>query len=196
MSVVFALVVALSASPPVVDLTRPHGHAHDSSVPGQSLSARLASRLEDLQAAGTEDEAELIAADVRSIWRQQAGPTAYLLLTRARTALEIGDLATAERSYFHLQQLEPEYAEGWVASARLAIIQSDWEFALEALDTAVTLDPKRFDAWTMLAQALERADAREAALKAYREALALHPYEPTALSGHQRLEQELAGRAL
>ena len=105
MSFGLILCAALSVTPPSVDLTRPHGNSHDRSVPGQSLNERLESRLADLQMATSEEDAELIAADVRSIWRQQAGPTADLLLSRALTALEIGDTLTAERSYFHLQTL-------------------------------------------------------------------------------------------
>ena len=192
----FGLILPIALSAAVPSLSVPPIEIHAPPPVSQSLEQRLASRLADLKAAETEDDALLISADVRSIWRQQAGPTADLLLSRARLAIEVEDFATAERSFFHLRQLEPDYAEGWVASAAHAMTQSDWSFALEALSTAVTLDANRFDAWTMLGQALERADAREAALEAYGEALALYPFSPAARRGYQRLEDELAGRAL
>lgn len=161
-----------------------------------SPDERLNERLEALLNAETDAQSDIIADEVRSLWRQAAGPTADLLLQRAQSALEARDLATAERAYTHLRLLEPEFAEGWVASAELAASQGDWSFALEALDTAVTLDARRFDAWALLGQALERADAREAALVAYGEALALYPLHPAALQGQARLRRELDGRAL
>ncbi|XBQ17571.1 MAG: hypothetical protein ABL308_06725 [Oceanicaulis sp.] len=186
----------LAATPPIV-LDPPLGAG---SEPGAtdyvSPQARLALRLEDLAAAPSEARADAIASEVRSLWRQQAGPTADLLLQRAETAIEAGDRATASRAYAHLRLLEPDYAEGWVQSAELAAAQADWEFALEALNTAVSLDPDRFDAWALLGRALENASARQAALEAYEEALARHPFHPVARPAAARLERELAGRAL
>lgn len=157
---------------------------------------RLDSRLAELATEADEERAAILASEVASLWRQEAGPTADLLLRRARDALERSDEATAERAYFHLRALEPEFAEGWIATARLAMAQTDWSFALQALNTAVSLEPRRFDGWVMLGQTLERADRPEAALQAYGEALALYPKHPQAGPASTRLERELAGRAL
>lgn len=162
----------------------------------QSLDERLEARLASLREAATPAEADVIADEVLSLWRQQAGPAADLLLSRAADADERGDDATAQRALDHLRRLEPDFAEGWVASARLAAEAGDWSFALEALSEAVEREPRRFDAWVMLAQALERADARAAALEAYEEALAIHPHHHTAGPARARLTRDLAGRAL
>lgn len=162
----------------------------------QSLDERLDMRLASLREAATPAEADVLAEEVLSLWRQQAGPAADLLLSRAAEASERGDSATAQRSLDHLRRLEPDFAEGWVASARLAAAGDDWGFALEALNEAVAREPRRFDAWVMLAQALERADARAAALEAYEEALAIHPHHHTAGPARARLTRDLAGRAL
>lgn len=175
---------------PGAEASEPQSRAYLS--PDERLDERLASLL----VAETEAQSDLIADEVRSLWRQAAGPTADLLLQRAAAALDAGDSATAERAYTHLRLLEPSYVEGWVVSAELAASQGDWSFALEALDTAVTLEPRRFDAWALLGQALERAGANEAALEAYDEALALHPLHAAAGQGQARLRRELAGRAL
>ena len=166
------------------------------SRPYQSLNERLDERFAALLQAESEEASDLIADEVRSLWRQSAGPTADLLLQRAATALEANDPATANRAFTHLRLLEPDFAEGWVASAELAVAQGDWSFALEALDTAVTLEPRRFDAWAMLGAALERAGSDQAALEAYEEALALHPLHPVARRGQARLRRSLDGRAL
>ena len=86
----------------------------------QDPEARLEERLARLAATDSAEAAEALAGEVRSLWRQRAGPTADLLLQRAETALSAGDVSTAETAYFHLRLLEPEYAEAWVASAELA----------------------------------------------------------------------------
>ncbi|MBL4539895.1 MAG: hypothetical protein JKP96_14630 [Oceanicaulis sp.] len=188
-----SLLAAVQATP-LLDLAP----APDADPPRayQSASERLEEKLDELLTAPGEEAAAEIASQVRSLWRQQAGPTADLLLQRGAEAREAGDQTTAWRSYDHLRTLEPDYAEGWVVSAELAIEETDWDFALEALNQAVTLDARRYDAWALLGRALEQAQAREAAMEAYREALALYPLHPAAGPALARLERELAGRAL
>jgi tetratricopeptide (TPR) repeat protein len=188
-----SLLAAVQATP-LLDLAP----APDADPPRayQSVSERLEEKLDELLTAPGEEAAAEIASQVRSLWRQQAGPTADLLLQRGAEAREAGDQTTAWRSYDHLRTLEPDYAEGWVVSAELAIEETDWDFALEALNQAVTLDARRYDAWALLGRALEQAQAREAAMEAYREALALYPLHPAAGPALARLERELAGRAL
>jgi tetratricopeptide (TPR) repeat protein len=188
-----SLLAAVQATP-LLDLAP----APDADAPRayQSASERLEEKLDELLTAPGEEAAAEIASQVRSLWRQQAGPTADLLLQRGAEARETGDQTTAWRSYDHLRTLEPDYAEGWVVSAELAIEETDWDFALEALNQAVTLDARRYDAWALLGRALEQAQAREAAMEAYREALALYPLHPAAGPALARLERELAGRAL
>lgn len=187
-----SLLAALQAMPldlaPAQDAAEPRVH--------QSIDDHLDDKLLALASATEEERASTLADEVRSLWRQQAGATADLLLQRGADARERGDRDTAWRSYDHLRALEPEYAEGWVVSAELAVQAADWTFALEALNQAVTLDERRFDAWALLGRALEQAQAREAAMEAYREAVRLYPLHPAAGPALARLERELAGRAL
>jgi len=95
-----------------------------------------------------------------------------------------------------LRNLEPDFAEGWIASAQLAMSDGDWDFALDALTRAVALEPRRFDAYALLGRTLEQASEPEAALAAYEEALRVHPWHPQARQARARLEDQLAGRAL
>ena len=67
----------------------------------QSLDERLEARLASLREAATPAEADVIADEVLSLWRQQAGPAADLLLSRAADADERGDDATAQRALDH-----------------------------------------------------------------------------------------------
>lgn len=181
------------AVPPGITLT-PEGQ--DERRASMTLEERLDERLAALASASSQSEGETIADEVRSIWRQSAGATASLLLDRAEQALAERDRDTAERAYAHLRILEPDFAEGWVAAAQLAMAGGDWDFALDALTQAVNLEPRRFDAYALLGRTLERASEPAAALAAYEEALRVHPWHPQALQARGRLENQMAGRAL
>lgn len=189
-----ALSLVLAMIPPGIDLI-PRGEEEESARP-VSIEERLERRLADLAEAATETQGEAIAEEVRSLWRQSGGATAQLLLDRAERALAENDRATAERQYAHLRRLEPEFAEGWFASAQLAIARGQWDFALDALTETVSLEPRRFDAYALLGRALERASEPRAALAAYEEALRVHPWHAQARQARARLENQLAGRAL
>lgn len=196
---IWALALTLAAQPPSIDLEALLGRAQEATADvraAPSPAARLEERLEALLTAETDERAAIIADEVRSLWRQQAGPTADLLLQRAAVAREIGDDETAERAYAHLRLLESDTAEVWIVSAEYAASQGDWSFALEALNTAVTLDARRFDAWSLLGQTFERAGAEAAAFEAYGEVLALYPRHEGARAARARLDRSLAGRAL
>lgn len=196
-----AAFLALTAAVPPggpIDLRPDAGERPAIDQPRRTLSPaeRLDERLEALRTAQTEERAETIADEIRSLWRQQAGATAELLLRRAETARQLGELAIAERQYGHLRRLEPDFSEGWLLSAQAAMARGDWDFAFDALTEAVSLEPRRFDAYILLGQTLERADSPAAALEAYREALRIHPRHPDARAARTRLEEAMTGRAL
>lgn len=188
-----SLIVALAAVPPGISLAPEDQEEARASM---TLEERLDQRLAALASASSEVEGETIADEVRSIWRQSGGATASLLLDRAERAIAERDVETAQRAYTYLRILEPDFAEGWLASARLAIADGDWDFALDALTRAVNLEPRRFDAYALLGRALEQASEPAAALAAYEEALRVHPWHPQARQASARLENQMAGRAL
>jgi tetratricopeptide (TPR) repeat protein len=188
-----SFLLALAAIPPGVTVTPEEQAERRASL---SLEERLDERLAALASASSEAEGEAIADEVRSIWRQSGGATASLLLDRAERAIAERDTETAERAYAHLRILEPDFAEGWMAAAQLAMTRGDWDFALDALTEVVALEPRRFDAYALLGRALERASEPAAALVAYEEALRVHPWHPQARPARARLENQMAGRAL
>ena len=191
-----ALQAAAPPLAPPIELDPPQGEGAAPTGAPDPLPERLNQRLDALGAAEDAQAAAPIADQVLSLWRQMGGPTAALLLQRASEAREAGDLDTAARQYFHLRALEPELSEAWVGSAEIAAARSDWGFALEALERAVAIEPRRFDAYLLLGRALEQADEPEAALAAYEAALEIHPRLEPARQAQARLERRLSGRAL
>lgn len=161
----------------------------------QSPQERLDSRLTALASADS-TRAPALVDEIQALWAHSGSDTVALLMDRGRAAELAGDATIASRMYDHVNRLAPDYAQGWLASGRVALEFEDWAYALETLNTALTLEPRRFDAYFTLGRTLERAEAPEAALEAYNEALAIYPAFEAALDARDRLEEALAGRAL
>ena len=89
-----------------------------------------------------------------------------------------------------------DFAEGWLAAGRVAVQFEDWGYALETLNTALTLEPRRYDAYLTLGRVLERAEETQAALEAYDAALEIYPAHEDARQARDRLADALAGRSL
>jgi tetratricopeptide (TPR) repeat protein len=161
----------------------------------QTPEERLAERLDALAAADARAAIPLID-EIRALWAHSGSDTISLLMDRGRAAELGGNNDIAARMYDHVTRLDPEFAEGWLASGRVAAGFEDWGYALETLNTALTLEPRRYDAYMALGRVLERAEAYDAALEAYEAALAIYPAYPEAQSAKERLDAAQAGRAL
>ncbi len=157
---------------------------------------RLNERLDALAEAQTEREAAPLVDEIRALWAHSGSDTISLLMDRGRAAETAGNEEIAARMYDHVTRLAPDFAEGWLAAGRVAVQFEDWGYALETLNTALTLEPRRYDAYLTLGRVLERAERYEAALDAYESVLAIFPAHEDARGARDRLNAALAGRAL
>jgi tetratricopeptide (TPR) repeat protein len=164
-------------------------------TPFQTPQERLDERLDALREADEAMAAPLID-EIHALWRSSGSETISLLMDRGNAAQQAGDNDIAARMFDHVTALAPEFAEGWLAAGRSAAIAEDWGYALETLNTALTLEPNRYDAYMTIGGVLERAGAGEEALVAYEEALAIYPAYAPALAAKERLDASRAGRAL
>ncbi|MFS2316901.1 tetratricopeptide repeat protein [Maricaulis sp. D1M11] len=163
--------------------------------PADPVDQRLQDRLDQLSFASSEDAAPLVA-EIRALWESDASDTSIHLMDQGLLAETAGRLDIAARMYDHVNRYEPEFAEAWLRTARVAAAQQDWGYALESLDRVITLEPRRFDAYVMLGNFLEQTRELQAAQEAYREALELYPNYDTARSAYLRVQRELEGRSL
>lgn len=160
-------------------------------TPQQRLTARL-----DALATADEAQARPLVDEILALWAHSGSDTISLLMDRGHAAEAAGDVELAARMYDHVTALAPEFAEGWLAAGRVATQLEDWSYAFETLNTALTLEPRRFDAYMTLGRVLENAEAINAALDAYEEALAIYPTYPPAVEAKARIDAARAGRAL
>ena len=141
--------------------------------------AERSAKLEDLfkrlkEETNTED-ANLIAEEIWAIWLDSGSDTVNFILRRGTAAQKRNDNKLARRMYDHVTTLNPDYAEGWARSSRLALEEKDLSRALNEAAQALIYEPRHFYAlWTM-GNVFEQLGRQDEALEAYREANKLYP---------------------
>jgi Tfp pilus assembly protein PilF len=111
-------------------------------------------------------------------------------------AMNARDLATARRHLDVLIAIEPNYAEGWNKRATVFFMEGDFAASLADIRRTLEIEPRHFGALSGLGMILERMDQKAGALKAFRDALAIHPQMPAVRSRVEALSAEVEGTEL
>ena len=109
---------------------------------------------------------------------------------RARVLAWSGNLAAAEREYQAILNISAKDPDLWLGLAGVYTREGKYDKALQALDTAVQLDPKRADLRAARARAFRDAGERARARAEFQEALRFDPGSAEARSGLTSLRQE------
>jgi len=149
-----------------------------------------------LSQAGSKAEAAQLSEEARALFFESGSATVDMLLQRGIAAQKQGRLDLAGDFYGDVIALQPDFAEAYHRRAGLDIARGHYADALEDLNTALSLQPRHFDALTRLGQVLERLGAPDAAYKAYEDALAINPFDEAATAGARRLAPRTQGRSL
>jgi len=149
-----------------------------------------------LHDAGTPEQAHPIEQKLDGLFQISGSPTVDLLMTRAKAALGGTSNDVARKLLDAVTQVAPNYAEGWRARAALQAAGNDDAGAMVSLQKAVTLNPRQFEAMTDLADMLEEYGDKPAALKLYRQALALDPQLSEAARHEKALAKEIEGQGI
>ena len=127
-----------------------------------------------------------LEADIRADWNESGSATADLMMERAQLALEAGKFEIARAFCDRAILIQPDFAEAYRRRADLFLADDNVVEAIQDLNQTLTLDPRHFEAWTVLGAVFERLGARSEAAEAYKEALAVHPHFQPAKQGAQR----------
>lgn len=138
-------------------------------------STRLDDLFKRLKNETNPEDANLIAEEIWAIWLDSGSDTVNFILRRGTAAQKRNDNKLARRMFDHVTTLNPDYAEGWARSSRLALEEKDLSRALTEAAQALIYEPRHFYAlWTM-GNVFEQLGRQEEALEAYREANKLYP---------------------
>jgi tetratricopeptide (TPR) repeat protein len=173
-------------------------------VPGETAEAAKEAEkkpldeelLDKLTATTSPEEAALMEEEVWDAWLLSGSPTVDIAMKRGVEAQEAGDIELARDMYDRAIMLKPEYAEGWNRRALIFFNEAKYDEAISDLEAALTYEPRHFGAWIGLGMIFESVEAPEAALQAYRNALAVHPHAEAAKQGEKRLIVQVEGRQL
>lgn len=161
--------------------------------PSQPVDA-VARLFERLAEAADEQEAQAVATSILRHWAHSGSDTVDLLVTRAAAAETGGAQPLARSLLDYVVTLAPYWSEGFVRRARAKAAQGDVNGALDDLETAARLEPKRFDALASIGALYEAAGDKKRALDAYRRALAISPRQDALRKTEERLRLEIEGR--
>ena len=137
--------------------------------------AKLNTYFERLKVETNPEDADLIAEDIWAIWLDSGSDTVNFILRRGTAAQKRNEIKLARRMFDHVTTLNPDYAEGWARSSRLALDEKDLGRALTEAAQALVYEPRHFYAlWTM-GNVFEQLGRQDEALEAYIEANKLYP---------------------
>lgn len=164
-------------------------------TPNQERKARLDGLFDRLKNAETEDS-NLISEEIWAIWSDSGSASVNLILSRGIEYEKAGKLEKARRMYDQVTTLSPEFAEGWARSARLAVLEEDYNRALIDATETLILEPREYYALWTLGSVFERLGRTDEALEIYREAIALYPEHPAIKARVEALSAEIDGNVL
>ena len=156
----------------------------------------LAELFANLKAETDEEEAALIAEEVWAVFLQSGSASVDFLLHRGIAAQNNGDDKLARRMYDHVLRLQPDYAEGWSRSGRLATDEKDLDRAVSDTTQALILEPRHFYALWTLGNILETLERPDDAFEVYEEANKVYPQHKQIKERVERLKESARGKAL
>lgn len=151
---------------------------------------------EKLAEAETPAEADLIENEIWRIWMQSGSATVDLIVARGTEALRSQDYAVALDLFSMAVELAPDYPEGWNKRATLYYVIDDYEAAIADISQVLAREPRHWAALMGLAVMMDDLDRKDAALTAYRQAVAINPQLDDAHEAIKRLEVEVEGRGI
>ena len=149
---------------------------------------RLPALFEELNATSDAATAEAIANQIWAIWSEHGNDerlSQNLLLGTAQ--MNAGSLRAAEKTFTTIIDTDPAFAEAWNKRATVYFLMG--AFAQSKRDIAQTIirEPRHFGALSGLGLVETHLGNYAAALKAYEQAAALHPY----LEGYEEITTAL-----
>jgi tetratricopeptide (TPR) repeat protein len=152
--------------------------------------------LDKLKTTTSDEDAASIEQEVWDAWLVSGSGTVDILMKRGLEAQEEGDKDLAREMFDRAIIIKPKYAEAWNRRALLFFNDGKYDEAIADLEATLKYEPRHFGAWIGLGMIFESIERPEAALKAYRKALEIHPHLEAAVAGERRLSRIVDGMPL
>jgi tetratricopeptide (TPR) repeat protein len=121
------------------------------------------------------DDARRVETDIWALWSSSDSPTAEMLLLQASRAMEAGETQPSLEILNRLIGAYPDFAEAWNRRATLYFEMGLYAQSLADIDHVLDLEPRHFGALAGRGMIYQREKNYDAALAAFKEALAINP---------------------
>ena len=165
-------------------------------LPVAADQARLDDLMGQLRDAENTRAAGLVVREIVAEWSRSGSPGIDLLLRRGADALEAGEFAVAVEHLTAAIDHAPGFAEAWHQRATAYYRMGDVGPALADLQTTLQLNPGHFGAMQGLGVILQDLGRSAEALEVFALVHDMNPQDTGLADAIDRLERELAGRAI
>jgi tetratricopeptide (TPR) repeat protein len=160
--------------------------------PAELRSEMLDRLFARLHAVTVDAEAAAIEQQIWKIWLISDSATAQALMNQAITAMSARELDAALKILDGLVKVHPDFMEAWNKRATLYFMQGRFDASLADIAKVLELEPRHFGALAGLGMIKERQGDSEAALVAFRAALAVNPHMPGVIAAVKDIEKRSA----
>ncbi len=138
-------------------------------------------------------EAKATENSIWKIWLENKNPSVVHIMTLGIQAMNAGDLKASFRAFNEVVKMAPNYAEGWNKRATIYYLLQDYPASVEDIAHTLRLEPRHFGALSGLGLINAALGRHGAAVKAFEQALSIHPYMRGARQHIKILKEFLKG---
>lgn len=142
------------------------------------------------------EDAKVVTSAIERLWLRSGSDTVDLLMARTAKLLEDEKYDLALNILDSIIELAPDYAEGWTRRAAVFFAKKEFGQSLENLRHALAIDPSHYKAIQGLGLLMQELGEKEAALKAFRRLLKVHPHLEEALQAVKDLSRDVEGQGI
>ena len=146
-----------------------------SPVAADQNDPRLGPLFEKLKSAPDFEAGHEIEQYIWHFWGKAQTAGGSVLYRQGEQYMNEGEHEKALESFNALVVIEPEFAEGWNKRATLHYLMGNLDASIADIKHTLALEERHFGALSGLGLIYDALDQKEAALKAFRAALEIHP---------------------
>ena len=159
--------------------------------------ARLPTLFSELRTTSEAEKAKIIAAEIWQIWSEHSDNDRLSENLKLGIAqMEAGRLRQAEQIFTTIIDSDPAFAEAWNKRATVYFLMGAYDRSKRDIAQTILREPRHFGALSGLGLVETHLGNYDAALKAYEQAIALHPYLENYEEITTALKKLVAGEAI
>ena len=167
------------------------------SLLADQTDARLPALFTELRTTSEAEKAKIVAAEIWQIWSEHSNNDKLSERLKIGIAqMEAGRLRQAEQIFTTIIDTDPAFAEAWNKRATVYFLMGAYTQSKRDIAQTILREPRHFGALSGLVLVETHLGNYEAALKAYEQAIVLHPYLENYEDITAALKKLVAGEAI